>query len=116
MRALLLEIAQYDVSIFEFIGGEHTAKNVMIAATKLSPDAFRSEARLAELRKELMKLMTLHGVEHQRLALWMNELPDDAPGAAAAKQLELQLQVRKKRPAFQEKKSQAQQLPPMEPR
>jgi len=34
MRALLLEIAGYDTKVFEFIGGEHTAKNVMITAVK----------------------------------------------------------------------------------
>ena len=36
MRALLLEIAGYDVKVFEFIGGEHTAKNVIVAASKRS--------------------------------------------------------------------------------
>merc|ERR1712216_758595 len=35
MRALLLEMAGYEVSVFEFVGGEHTAKNVMIPAVKL---------------------------------------------------------------------------------
>ena len=34
LRALLLEYAGYDVKIFEFISGEHTAKNVMITALK----------------------------------------------------------------------------------
>ena len=36
VRALLLEMAGYDVRVFEFIGGEHTAKNVMVAAVKRS--------------------------------------------------------------------------------
>jgi hypothetical protein len=34
MRALLLELAHYQVKVFEFIGGEHTSKNVMITAVK----------------------------------------------------------------------------------
>jgi SAM-dependent methyltransferase len=34
LRALLLEWAGYDTKVFEFIATEHTAKNLMIAATK----------------------------------------------------------------------------------
>ncbi len=34
LRALLLEWAGYDTKVFEFISTEHTAKNLMIAATK----------------------------------------------------------------------------------
>ena len=34
LRALLLEWCGYSTTVFEFIGGEHTAKNVMIAAIK----------------------------------------------------------------------------------
>lgn len=34
IRGLVLEDAGYDVTVFEFIGGEHTAKNVMITAIK----------------------------------------------------------------------------------
>lgn len=36
LRALLLEWCGYSTTVFEFIGGEHTAKNVMIAAIKRS--------------------------------------------------------------------------------
>jgi hypothetical protein len=32
LRALLLELANYNVQVFEFIGEEHTGMNVMIAA------------------------------------------------------------------------------------
>lgn len=41
LRALLLEWAGYDTKVFEFISTEHTAKNLMIAATKRAtpPDA-----------------------------------------------------------------------------
>ena len=76
MRALLLEIAQYDVQVFEFIGGEHTAKNVMIAATKRAKRRERSEGQLRALRRELRDLMALHGVERQRLAEWMGEIEE----------------------------------------
>ena len=39
LRALLLEWAGYDTKVFEFISTEHTAKNLMIAATKrAAPD------------------------------------------------------------------------------
>jgi hypothetical protein len=34
LRALILEHFGYSVKVFEFVGGEHTPKNVMIAATK----------------------------------------------------------------------------------
>ncbi|MGB4106298.1 MAG: SAM-dependent methyltransferase [Alphaproteobacteria bacterium] len=34
LRALILEYFGYSVKVFEFVGSEHTAKNVMIAATK----------------------------------------------------------------------------------
>ena len=34
IRALLLEKCGYTTTVFEFVGGEHTAKNVMIAAVK----------------------------------------------------------------------------------
>lgn len=36
LRALILERCGYTTTVFEFVGGEHTAKNVMIAAVKRS--------------------------------------------------------------------------------
>jgi len=74
LRALLLEIANYSVSVFEFIGGEHSAKNVMITATKCQKQ--RSESELEQLRKRFRELASLHGVERQRLAEWMGESLD----------------------------------------
>jgi len=71
LRALLLEIANYSVQVFEFIGGEHTSKNVMITATKCRKE--RSDAELAELRQRLSDLAAMHGVKKQRLADWMGE-------------------------------------------
>ncbi len=71
MRAILLEIRDYNVQVFEFIGGEHTAKNIMITAVK------RTEARSAEekgkLRTRLRSLAALHGIKHQKLSTLMEE-------------------------------------------
>jgi hypothetical protein len=71
MRALLLEIADYNVQVFEFIGGEHTNKNVMITATKRKKP--RSSSQKKELRSRLHSLAQLHGVDKQKLAVLMNE-------------------------------------------
>ena len=35
--APVLQAAGYDTQVFEFVGGEHTAKNVMIAAVRRGP-------------------------------------------------------------------------------
>jgi len=71
MRALLLEIADYDVQVFEFIGGEHTSKNVMITAVKRAKE--RSESQKEQLRSRLKSLADLHGVKRQKLADLMDE-------------------------------------------
>jgi hypothetical protein len=71
MRALLLELAHYQVQVFEFIGGEHTAKNVMITAVKLPRK--RSEKDLQGLRQRLHDLAQLNGIRSQKLAEWMEE-------------------------------------------
>lgn len=71
MRALLLEISDYNIQVFEFIGGEHTNKNVMITATKRKiPRPFEMKQ---ELRSRLQSLAQLHGVQSQKLATLMNE-------------------------------------------
>jgi len=71
MRALLLEIANYDVQIFEFIEGEHTDKNVMITAVRRKKP--RSEEDISELRKRLISLASLNGISRHKLADWMGE-------------------------------------------
>ena len=71
IRALLLELTDYNVQVFEFIGGEHTNKNVMITATKRATP--RSSAQKDQLRKRLRSLAKLHGVHGQKLAQLMNE-------------------------------------------
>lgn len=70
IRALLLEIAGYDVQVFEFIGGEHTSKNVMITAVKKGKP---SKVKLDLLRDRLHSLASLHGIETQTLGNWMGE-------------------------------------------
>jgi SAM-dependent methyltransferase len=66
LRALLLERAGYNVNVFEFIGGEHTSKNVMITAIKsrTSPD-------LDDVDERIQALAAFHGVKKQKLAAWM---------------------------------------------
>ena len=72
MRAILLEIAGYDVNVFEFIGGEHTAKNVMITAQKIQTK--RSDEWLQDDRRQkLISLAELYGIKRQRLATLMGE-------------------------------------------
>jgi hypothetical protein len=80
LRALLLELANYNVQVFEFIGGEHTGKNVMIAAVKRRRS--RSEKELMALRERLRALAKMHGVQAHSLATWMGETfeqVNDAP-------------------------------------
>jgi trans-aconitate methyltransferase len=71
IRAILLEIAQYQVKVFEFIGGEHTSKNVMITAVKR--ETLRSERELDDLRQRLQNLAQTNGIREQALASWLDE-------------------------------------------
>ncbi|KAL7431512.1 hypothetical protein ACHAXH_007621 [Discostella pseudostelligera] len=73
MRAILLEIAGYETNVFEFIGGEHTAKNVMITATKIKNRETKDEKWLQLRRQRLIDLAELYGVKYQRLAILMEE-------------------------------------------
>ncbi|MDB6114107.1 MAG: Methyltransferase domain protein [Lacunisphaera sp.] len=63
LRALLLEWAGYDTKVFEFISTEHTAKNIMIAATK-----HHRPARTDESAKQIRELAAFYGVKTQSLA------------------------------------------------
>jgi SAM-dependent methyltransferase len=49
LRALYLESQGYQTKVFEFIGLEHTAKNLMIAAQKQKLKPSRAEEALAEI-------------------------------------------------------------------
>jgi hypothetical protein len=89
LRAALLEWAGYETKVFEFISTEHTAKNLMIAATKksghrpsncllsrpsgtLSSDSSGGEGRGEEVRRKdarkVRELAALYGIRAQRLA------------------------------------------------
>jgi len=73
LRALLLEYAGYKVQVFEFIGGEHTSKNVMITAIKASKQAANDKRKVNVelLRQEIVSLASLHGISNQKLAQLM---------------------------------------------
>jgi Methyltransferase domain len=66
LRALLLELCGYQVQVFEFIGGEHTSKNVMITARK-KPIPLLDEQK-NNLTIRIQSLAQLHGIRHQSLA------------------------------------------------
>ena len=89
LRAALLEWAGYETKVFEFISTEHTAKNLMIAATKRSehrpPNHHlsrplgtlssapsggegRGEEELGERARKVRELAALYGIRAQRLA------------------------------------------------
>jgi hypothetical protein len=73
IRALALEAAGYDTSVFEFISNEHTGKNVMIAATLR-----QTKKDPAPVREELRALMEFFGLRSQRLVDLMGSLDEDA--------------------------------------
>jgi len=64
LRALLIEREGYLVRMSEFVAAEHTAKNVMLIATKQhggEPDA------RADLDRRIAGLKAFYGIEHHRL-------------------------------------------------
>ena len=63
LRALLLEWAGYDTKVFEFISTEHTAKNIMIAATKR-----QRPGRTDESAQQVRDLAAFYGVKTHALA------------------------------------------------
>lgn len=72
MRAQLLEIVGYDTQVFEFIGGEHTAKNVMITAVKRRNHS-NNDKHLGDKRRKFVELAKMYGIKRQRLATLMGE-------------------------------------------
>jgi len=62
LRALLLESAGYAAKVFEFISGEHTAKNLMIVGRKLTKprDPAQFHAGIAAIKAH-------YGIKEQRL-------------------------------------------------
>ena len=73
IRALALDAAGYDTSVFEFISNEHTGKNVMIAATLR-----QTKKDPAPVREELRALMEFFGLRSQRRVELMGSLDEDA--------------------------------------
>ena len=63
LRALLLEWAGYDTKVFEFIATEHTAKNLMITATKRA-----DLTRTGEAAGRVRELASFYGIRSQALA------------------------------------------------
>lgn len=78
LRAALLEWAGYDTRVFEFISPEHTARNVMIAATRRARPRPRDEAAV-----QVRALAAHYGIGTQRLATQLG-FPLAASGVGAA--------------------------------
>ena len=78
LRAALLEWAGYETKVFEFISTEHTAKNLMIAATKRLVGKASSlppglpgpgpDPKAGENARKVRELAALYGIRAQRLA------------------------------------------------
>jgi SAM-dependent methyltransferase len=64
LRALLLEWAGYKTKAFEFISTEHTAKNLMIAASRSHPPGTATDERAARIRD----FAAFYGIRSQCLA------------------------------------------------
>lgn len=64
LRAQLLECAGYRTKVFEFISTEHTAKNLMIAAIRMSGRAGATDPAAQRTRE----FAAFYGIKHQRLA------------------------------------------------
>ena len=68
IRVLCLEWADYDTKVIEFVDGHHTAKNVMIAATKRSVRIGDQDAKCkAGVKSRLLALLSASGVKQQSL-------------------------------------------------
>ena len=65
LRALLLERAGYRVRVSEFVAAEHTAKNVMLIATKRREPP-TAEA-MADLDRRVAQIKTFYGIQQHRL-------------------------------------------------
>ena len=63
LRAQVLEAAGYDARVFEFISNEHTAKNLMLAATRQ-----REAGDPAAVKEGVRAVMEFFGLRTQRLA------------------------------------------------
>ncbi len=68
LRVLLLEWAGYTTKAFEFISTEHTAKNLMIAATRRTDGALKTDTAAQAVRE----LAAFYGVRTHALARHLN--------------------------------------------
>jgi len=98
IRALLLEAAGYKVQVFEFIGGEHTSKNVMITAVKTRKNTnWRDDSNkemMEPIIKRIQSLAELGGIKQQKLAEWMDiDLGGVSPTTAAKAKLRMPHQM-----------------------
>ena len=66
LRALLLEREGYRVRVSEFVAAEHTAKNVMLIATKRRDKL--TETAVADIDRRILELRNFYAIKHQRLA------------------------------------------------
>jgi hypothetical protein len=78
LRALLLELAGYKTKVFEFIGGEHTAKNCMITGVLKCDKEHRrpihqETAELDSIRHRIRSLAMFYGIRRHKLAELMGE-------------------------------------------
>jgi hypothetical protein len=78
LRALLLEWAGYQVQVFEFIGGEHTSKNVMITAVRTIATSRRKNDD--ELEQRIQSLASFHGIHQHALAQHLGFALQVVPG------------------------------------
>lgn len=76
LRALLLEHAGYRVRVGEFVAPEHTAKNIMIIATRLPGGGVRGgDHQRADFDKRIAGLKQFYGIKYHRLEQLLMEGP-----------------------------------------
>jgi len=64
LRVLLLERAGYRVRVSEFVAAEHTAKNVMIIATRRKDGV--ADSLREEIDHRILELKNFYGIKHHR--------------------------------------------------
>jgi len=67
LRAILLELANYQVQVFEFIGGKNNSKNIMITAVRKMK--ILTKIQKDKIRSRLYCLAQLNGINTQHLAM-----------------------------------------------
>lgn len=65
LRSLLMERAGYRVRVCEFVAPEHTAKNIMLIATRRTEKPGASVE--ADLDRRISELKSFYGIQHHRL-------------------------------------------------